>query len=125
MSDKTPAIGAIGWLDLSIPDATRVRDFYAAVCGWTHEGLSMGDYEDYVMKASDGSAVGGVCHARGSNANVPPHWIPYAVVSDIDASVAKITELGGTIVDGPRSAGGGRMVIFRDPAGAHFGLWQG
>jgi predicted enzyme related to lactoylglutathione lyase len=124
VSHPAPPIGTIGWLDLTVPDAPRLRDFYAAVCGWTHEGLSMGDYEDYVMKAPDGTPVGGVCHARGPNAGVPPHWISYAVIADLSAAIANATKLGGTVIDGPRSAGSGRMAIIRDPAGATFGLYQ-
>lgn len=125
MADQTPKIGTIGWLDLTVPNAEKVRDFYASVVGWTHDPFDMGGYADYVMKAAAGDPVGGVCHARGENAKAPPQWIPYAVVADLDACIAKVTTLGGQVIDGPRTAGGGRMCIIRDPAGAHFGLWQG
>jgi predicted enzyme related to lactoylglutathione lyase len=30
-----PAIGQIGWVDLTVPNATTVRDFYQHVTGWT------------------------------------------------------------------------------------------
>jgi len=124
MADQTPKIGTIGWLDLTVPNADAVRDFYAAVVGWSHDGIDMGGYADYVMKAPNGEAVGGVCHARGVNAKVPPSWIPYAIVADLAACVAKVKSMGGTIVDGPRGAGGGQMCIIKDPAGAVFGLYQ-
>lgn len=124
MSDK-PKLGTFGWLDLTVPDAPRLRDFYAAVCGWTAQGLSMGDYEDYVMMTADGTPAGGVCHARGANAKIPPAWIPYVVVEDLAARVETAKGLGATIIDGPRSAGGGTMCILKDPAGAVFGMWQG
>jgi predicted enzyme related to lactoylglutathione lyase len=34
MPSKPPAPGAIAWCDLTVPDARKVRDFYAAVAGW-------------------------------------------------------------------------------------------
>lgn len=66
MSDLT--FGAIGWIDLTVPNAPAVRDFYAAVVGWTVQDVKMGDYADYTMRTSEsGEAVAGVCHAQGTN----------------------------------------------------------
>jgi len=119
MSDSpTPALGTIGWTDLTVPDAAKVRDFYAAVAGWTHTALSMGAYDDYCMNAPDGKTVAGVCRARGSNAKIPPVWLVYITVADADASAKKAAELGGAVIDGPRDVGGGRFAVIRDPAGA-------
>ena len=101
-----------------------MRDFYAAVVGWTFEGLSMGDYDDYVMKASDGTPVAGVCHARGMNADIPPVWLLYVHVADLDASVHRAEVGGGRILVAPRGAGGGRMAVIADPAGTVLGLYQ-
>jgi predicted enzyme related to lactoylglutathione lyase len=41
----------------------------------------------------------------------------------MDASVAQAKAKGGEVVHGPRSMGGGRMAVVRDPAGAMIGLW--
>lgn len=125
MSPEMPKVGTIGWMDLTVGNAEKVRDFYGAVVGWTHDRFDMGGYADYVMKSPAGEPVAGVCHAKGVNANIPPHWILYAVVADLAEAIARVTLLGGEVIDGPRSAGGGRMCIIKDPAGALFGLWQG
>ncbi len=125
MNDEAPdqRPGRIGWQDLTVGNAEQVRDFYSAVAGWQSQPLSMGDYDDYVMLTPDGeSAVGGVCHARGINANIPPMWMIYINVQDLDSSVERVTELGGEIVDGPRAMGEGRFCVIRDPAGAVCGL---
>ena len=115
--------GRIGWQDLTVENAEQVRDFYSAVVGWKTEPLSMGDYDDYVMLSPDEQAgIAGVCHARGVNARIPPQWMIYINVEDLDASVARVTELGGKIVDGPRALGEGRFCVIRDPAGAVCGL---
>ena len=55
-----PAVGSIGWKDLTVDDAERVRDFYMAVAGWTAQPIDMGGYNDYVMMpAGGGEPVGG------------------------------------------------------------------
>lgn len=126
MSDTppAPAPGTIGWADLTVPDAAALRDFYVAVAGWTAQPLSMGGYDDYVMTAPDGTPVGGVCHARGANAGLPPVWLVYVTVPDLAASLEGCRAGGGAVLDGPRDAGGGRMAVIRDPAGATLALYQ-
>lgn len=117
--DKSPQLGRMVWHDLTVPDAVEVRKFYEQVVGWTSSPVSMGDYEDFCMnEPSTGETVGGVCHARGSNADIPPQWLIYITVADVKAAAAKCTELGGSVVTGPRTVGGKLWCIIRDPAGA-------
>ena len=114
-----PQVGTIGWHDLTVPNADEVRDFYAAVTGWKPQGLSMGDYEDYVMAAPDGQGVAGVCHARGTNTGLPPQWLMYIVVDDVDESIRQCEQRGGKVLAGPKEVGGyGRYCVIQDPAGA-------
>jgi predicted enzyme related to lactoylglutathione lyase len=121
--DTTPGPGSISWQDLTVADAERVRDFYQAVVGWKPETLSMGAYSDFVMKA-DEDAVAGICHARGSNADLPPVWLIYITVEDLDHSLQECQRLGGALVSAPRSYGGGRYCVIQDPAGALCALYQ-
>ena len=90
MSDAArPAVGTIGWHDLTVEDAPAVRDFYTAVVGWKSEDVDMGGYADFQMLApGSGEGVAGVCHARGPNADLPPQWLVYFVVADVDAAAA-------------------------------------
>jgi predicted enzyme related to lactoylglutathione lyase len=127
MSEQTPPVpapGTIGWADLTVPDATALRDFYQAVAGWTPMALGMGGYEDFVMQAPDGSAVAGVCHARGANAALPPVWLVYITVPDLDVATRRCVELGGQLLAERRSAGAGSYCVIRDPAGAVAALYQ-
>ena len=112
--------GTIIWTDLTVENAEEVRDFYSSVVGWTHEPEDMGDYEDYHMVASStGDRVAGVCHPRGVNADLPPQWLVYISVEDLDASMAACQELGGRVVAGPKKLGPyGRYCVIEDPAGA-------
>src|SRR5581483_6943555 len=73
-------IGKIGWLDLTIPDAGRAREFYRKVVGWTAQGVDMGGYEDFTLHAASGQPVAGLCNARGLNVGLPPVWLPYFTV---------------------------------------------
>lgn len=121
MSDVT---GKIGWIDMTVDDAERVRDFYEAVVGWGHDDVSMGDYADYSMTTPDGETVSGICHARGSNAELPSGWLIYITVGDIEKSAAACEEFGGKVIVPIRGLAGGRFCIIRDPAGAVAALYQ-
>jgi predicted enzyme related to lactoylglutathione lyase len=123
MSDAK--MGAIGWVDLTVPNATEVRDFYAAVAGWTPQDIAVGDYNDYGMNRPDGETVAGICHARGSNTGLPAQWLVYVTVPDLDASLAACVARGGKIYREKRSLGAyGDLAVIQDPAGAVMGLIQ-
>ena len=118
--------GEIGWFDLTVPDATAVRNFYRAVVGWESQDHDMGGYADYEMVApATGQRVAGICHARGPNAEIPAQWMLYVTVADIDASVRACEANGGSVVVPVRAMGEyGRIGIIRDPAGAVCALWK-
>lgn len=127
MPDPTPPLGSIAWIDLTVPDAEDVRDFYTQVVGWRTSPVSMGEYEDHCVHPpgeEDAPPVAGICHARGSNANLPPRWLIYITVEDADAAARKAVDLGGRVVDGPRALSGGRFCVIEDPAGALAALWS-
>jgi predicted enzyme related to lactoylglutathione lyase len=118
-------VGTLAWLDLTVRDAETVRDFYKDVVGWDSQDVSMGGYSDFSMVApSTGDSVAGICHTRGSNANLPSQWLFYVIVEDLDRSMTRCAELGGEVIDGPRSLGQGRFCVIRDPAGAMCALCQ-
>ncbi|MCA9255431.1 MAG: VOC family protein [Phycisphaerales bacterium] len=116
--EKRPAVGSVTWRDLTVDDAENIRAFYESVVGWGSAPFDMGGYSDHVMKDADGEMVAGVCHARGSNANLPAAWLIYITVADVEASAAVCVEKGGAVLDGPRSMGGRKACVIRDPAGA-------
>lgn len=115
-------IGKILWRDLTVPNATEVKDFYTSVVGWTSSDHDMGDYADYNIHDADGEVIAGICHTRGSNANIPAQWLVYVQVENVDASAQKCIELGGKVLDGPRMMGGQNFCVIQDPAGAVLAL---
>ena len=127
MSETIPkfAVGTVGWMDLTVPDAARLRDFYRDVTGWIPTEMSMGDYADYVMNDVDGKGVAGICHARGMNASLPAQWLIYVTVENLDRAMERCRAEGGQVVTEPRQAGAhGRYCVIRDPAGAVAGLFE-
>ena len=117
--------GKIGWVDMTVENAVELRDFYSTVVGFKAEDVDMGGYSDFNMTMpATGEAVAGICHARGTNADVPPGWLVYFVVNDVDASAAACVASGGTLLVEPKGTGGGRTCVIRDPAGATAALYQ-
>ncbi len=119
-----PRIGSISWADLTVADATALRDFYRAVAGWESSDVEMGGYTDFCMNLPGGAdPIAGICHARGANTNLPPQWLVYINVTDLDHSMARCVEAGGEVIAGPRAMGTqGRFCVIRDPAGAFAAL---
>jgi predicted enzyme related to lactoylglutathione lyase len=126
MSDaERPKTGAIVWTDLTVPDAEKVRDFYRAVVGWDFEPIDMGDYSDFTMISPQvGQAVAGICHARGSNADLPPQWLLYITVDDVGQSASRCVQNGGEVLLAPRSMAEGSFCVIRDPSGAVCALFD-
>ncbi|MBC7853529.1 MAG: VOC family protein [Pirellulaceae bacterium] len=121
----TPAVGSIAWRDLTVPEADSVRNFYEQVVGWKSSPVDLGGYSDFEMlQPSSGESVAGICHARGSNADIPPQWLIYIIVADVAASAARCVELGGQVIIAPRPLSGGTFCVIRDPAGAVCALFQ-
>jgi len=118
-------IGKIQWQDLTVTNAIEIRDFYRKIIGWDCVPEDMGGYEDYHMiLPSTGNSVAGICHARGGNVDMPPVWLVYITVEDVDKSAKMCQDLGGEVVVGPGQMGGGRFCVIRDPAGAMCALYR-
>ena len=116
-------IGRIEWMDLTVGDAERVKNFYANVVGWKAEDVDMGSYSDFNMNLADsGDTIAGICHARGSNANIPAQWLMYVRVADVAESAKQCEKRSGKVLDGPRRMGGSNFCVIQDPCGAVLAL---
>ncbi|HJN97107.1 MAG: glyoxalase [Gammaproteobacteria bacterium] len=123
VEDKPSNIGHIEWMDLTVVDASRVRDFYCSVVGWDNSEVDMDTYSDFNINLPGSfDTVAGVCHARGSNANLPSQWLIYVRVADVKDSAEKCQKLGGKVLDGPRRMAGSNFCVIEDPAGAVMAL---
>ena len=112
-------VGEIIWRDLTINNAKEVSGFYADVIGWEKQPVSMGDYDDFNMcSPSTGDHIAGVCHARGANSDIPPQWMMYVRVENVEKSIQTVKDLGGSVLKGPTQYSGDTYYVISDPAGA-------
>jgi uncharacterized protein len=110
------------WIDYGAADVDAAKTFYTDVLGWTYTGGAP-EYGGYLTCVAGGHAAAGM--APQMDAADPPRWTTYFATDDVDASAARITESGGTVVAAPMDVGPlGRMAIALDPQGNPFGLWQ-
>jgi uncharacterized protein len=129
MSDTSKPIiaGTVISTDITVENASELKDFYAEVIGWQVEEMQLSDeggaYADYVMKDQAGNWAAGVCHRRGVNADLPQGWIVYVAVADISKSIEAATRLGGLVLKEQKDAEGNYYyAMIQDPTGAVLAL---
>jgi predicted enzyme related to lactoylglutathione lyase len=116
------APGALAWNELATTDMDASSNFYSELFGWTLDPMEGMEFPYLIIKKPDGSTNGGIRPAQGPE---PSYWLNYFGTNDIDASHAKLTELGGSSLMGPVDIGVGRIGIVQDPQGAVFALYAG
>jgi uncharacterized protein len=128
--DMAAPVGRICWLDLTVSDASVTRDFYRQVVEWSVQEIEIEDggegYTDYNMLGEDGNPAAGICHARGSNADLPPVWMIYMPVGDLAESLRRVEEEGGKVIKAMRGKDGEYMyAAIQDPVGVYLALMPG
>ncbi len=122
MTDSSDMTGRPAWVDLSSSDAAASREFYARLFGWTVEVNPDPQYGGYALAKLDGKDVAGIGPAMGGG---PTAWMVYVGTGDAQALATEVTAAGGSVLMEPMDVGEqGRMVAFRDPAGAVISAWQ-
>jgi predicted enzyme related to lactoylglutathione lyase len=114
--------GAWSWCELVTTDVPASKAFYGAVFGWGSEthGDGPGAYTEWKVA---GRSVGGMMEKPPMMpAEVPPHWAVYFSVADTEDAVARVQELGGSVVMPPMDVEPGRFAVVSDPAGAVFNV---
>ena len=110
--------GTINWNELISSDS-GVAAFYSAVLGLTTNTMDMGT-GPYTTFEVGGQPVGGTMEPQMPG--VPSHWHVYFGTDDADATAAKATELGGSVIVPPFDTPVGRIAILSDPQGAMFSV---
>ena len=125
-SGTTAPVGDASWHELWTNDPAAAYDFYVHLLGWE----SAGEFEDpaigkYRMFGRGGVPLGGVTMLLPEMKDVPPNWLPYFHVDDLDAAVGRATEHGGSVLVGPMEVpGGDRIAQCLDALGGAFALHQ-
>jgi hypothetical protein len=124
--DAPPGPLDFSWRELATTDREGAMGFYAALFGWEKQGASdmggpVGVYQEF---GRAGVPLGGI-YTKPADVPFPPHWLLYAKVSDLDASLAAVKAGGGQVLNGPMEIpGGDRIAQCLDPQGAAFALHQ-
>jgi predicted enzyme related to lactoylglutathione lyase len=114
------AEGVFVWDELGTTDVDGAEKFYVEVFGWTTKDMGE-DFGGYKLFQVGETGVAGVHALQDTSAS--PRWIPYVGVEDVDATVAKASELGGsTAAEAMDIPTVGRIALIKDPQGAIFGI---
>ncbi|HYZ28157.1 MAG TPA: VOC family protein [Thermoleophilaceae bacterium] len=118
--------GAFSWNELGTRDPVAAEAFYSSLLGWEFERMDAGPVEYWTIRNA-GRENGGMRRMGDETpADVPPHWLVYLAVEDIDASESVVADGGGrTIVPKTEAGPGNAFAVFADPPGATFGVFQG
>ena len=114
------------WFDLTVPDAEQAKDFYCQVVGFSTSPVAVEDHTDYCMNSpEDGKTICGICHSKGINADIPPVWLVYFNVENIEQSIEKTLQLGGQLITPLKMVNGNsKMIVIQDPSGAYCALYE-
>lgn len=114
--------GAMCWNELATRDLAAAQKFYGELLGWTFGEDGETGYH-YIK--NNGRMNGGMMEMDDTWGDVPPNWMVYFSVPDIEATVKKAEELGGKVHVPPTDAGStGRFSVIADPTGAVFTAMQ-
>jgi predicted enzyme related to lactoylglutathione lyase/uncharacterized protein YndB with AHSA1/START domain len=119
---KPMAVGEFCWNELLTSDEAGATKFYSTVFGWqTAEFPGAG--VKYTIWKQQGKGLGGL--SKRPTEAIPPHWLGYVTVADVDATVKKADQAGGKALmpafDVPTV---GRIAVIQDPQGAALGIIQ-
>jgi len=112
------------WADLSTPDPAKAGEFYKGLFGW-HLMKDEKDPSGYLHIQNGEPFIGGIPPAKHRQPGVPPHWLPYIEVADVDATAKKAKEMGANLYLEPMSMENvGRLAVIADPQGAVFAIFK-
>jgi predicted enzyme related to lactoylglutathione lyase len=114
--------GALSWNELGSPDLDASAKFYGDLFGWTTSPMEGAD-PTYLVIQNGERANGGI--RPPAPPGTPPFWLVYFATGDIDASLAKVSELGGNVLVGSTDIGIAKIGVVQDPQGAVFAFYDG
>lgn len=118
--------GSLRWNELFTSDIDRAGKFYVETLGWASEAVDMGPKGTYTLFSRPGEReqAAGMVGLPPEMAGVPPHWMVYFSVADVDEATEKVAALGGKTLVPAVDIPVGRFAIVQDPQGATFGVFK-
>ena len=115
------AHGDITHIDIPVSDTGRATEFYSGLFGW--QIAEVPGYEGYPMWQAPNQISGGGLAPRSDSFTQPRSYVE---VDSIDETLARATELGGTVVmDKQPISDTSWWAAFTDPDGNTIGLYEG
>ncbi len=115
--------GAPSWFELLTRDYAASVEFYRSVFHWDVNVVAdVDDFRYSTMLDPDGDGeLAGIGDATSIlQDGEPAHWSTYWEVDDVDVAVARVGELGGSVIDVGHDTSYGRLATVTDPLGAQF-----
>lgn len=125
MSTGKPKSGEFCWNELSTLNPKQAKEFYHALLGWESRDMEAGDCVYTIFKSGD-KDIGGMYEIpKDKKDMIPPVWLSYIAVDDVDSIVTKAQSLGAQVRCPATSVGDyGRFAVVADPTGATIAFWQ-
>lgn len=121
MSETTK--GRFFWRELQCGDLERARAFYGELFGWT---VADSDMPGYAIVSQGGQEIGGMMRMTDEMKGVPPNWMSYVHVDDVDAVAEAARAHGGAVAVEPRDIPNvARFTVLGDPDGAYLSAMDG
>jgi predicted enzyme related to lactoylglutathione lyase len=117
--------GRFVWHDLSTTDPAAAQAFYTKVTPWKTQPSEVSGH--YTLWVNDNTPIGGLTPLGNADQmqGLPPHWLAYVYVYDVDACVRQVPRLGGQVHVGPTEVPSvGCWAVLRDPQGATIGVYE-
>lgn len=115
--------GKFVWRELSTNDVEGALRFYGELAGWSSKKVEMPNGAYYLLMNGE-QQVGGLM-ALAPGVDMPPYWMSYVSVADVDAAVGSAKDLGGEVVWGPLEVDDiGRMATVVDPRGGAISMMK-
>lgn len=113
------------WVELWTRDPELARDFYPALFGWQVQSFPMpdGSYDLWTTDPGDQFAsFGGIMPVRDGMPSQDEEWVPYFMVADPDATIARAVDAGGKVLMPAEDTPPGRIAALTDQFGARFSI---
>ncbi|HLW59338.1 MAG TPA: VOC family protein [bacterium] len=124
-ADVVNEIGAMCWNELMTSDTEAAGRFYKTTFGWNAEQVDMGEDGTYTIFKIGEKQISGMMKRPPRLKDVPPNWLTYFAVTNVDDMAKKAASLGGKIFQPPMDIPDiGRFAVIQDPQGAVFALFK-
>jgi predicted enzyme related to lactoylglutathione lyase len=108
------------WAELDTNDPAAAEKFYTAVFPW--KAKKSPEYTEWQL---GDKSIGGMMKIPKEWGPVPPNWLVYFMVEDVDASTEKAKQLGASPMVPPTDIPNtGRFSVVKDPQGAVFAVFK-